>query len=101
MGASQILGWVAEGPADIWVTWTNYNTGKIFGTWIHFHVQVFRIGSEPIWLVTTDASNWQPSGSDPSFPYTWDFPAVGLDITGTPTSGHSSLSINVTIQDPS
>lgn len=94
IGASQILGALDEGPADIYLCWAK---GINFGVWIHFNFQMFGIGPRPEWYVTTNGSDWALAGADPSTPYTWDSSAVGFDIEGTPTSGHSSLTVGVVI----
>ncbi len=95
IGASQILSTLDEGPADIYLEWVN---NIKFGVWIHFNFQMFGLGPRPIWYVTTNGSQMTPSGNDPSTPYTWDQSLVnGLKIVGTPTSGHSSLVVDVTI----
>jgi hypothetical protein len=94
IGASQILGTVDEGPADIYLCWANSIN---YGVWIHFNFQMFGIGPRPVWYVSTNGSDWQLAGSDPSDPYTWDASSVGFNIVGTPTSGHSSLTVSVII----
>jgi hypothetical protein len=94
IGASQILGALDEGPADIYLCWAS---GINFGVWIHFNFQMFGLGPRPIWYVSTNGSNWALAGSNPADPYTWDTSAVGFNIVGTPTSGHSSLTVEVTI----
>lgn len=98
IGASQILSAVDEGPADIWLCWAQ---GINFGVWIHFNFQMFGIGPRPVWYVTTNGSDWALAGSDPSDPYTWNESAVGHKIIGTPTSGHSSLTVEVVITNKS
>jgi hypothetical protein len=94
IGASQILGALDEGPADIYLCWA---AGINFGVWIHFNFQMFGIGPRPIWYVTTNGSAWALAGSDPADPYTWDSQALGYSVIGTPTSGHSSLTVSVVI----
>lgn len=95
IGASQLLSTLDEGPADIYLEWVN---GIKFGVWIHFNFQMFDLGPRPIWYTTTNGSPFVLSGTDPSTPYTWDpTKVVGFKIVGTPTSGHSSLTVDVTI----
>lgn len=95
IGASQILSTLDEGPADVYLEWVN---GIRFGVWIHFNFQMFGLGPRPIWYTTTNGKPWVASGSDPSTPFTWNQSFLnGLKIVGTPTSGHSSLVVDVTI----
>jgi hypothetical protein len=96
IGASQILGVVDEGPADIYLCWAQ---GINFGVWIHFNFQMFGMGPRPVWYVPTNGSDWKLASNDPATPYTWDPSAVGFNIVGTPTSGHSSLTVSVVITD--
>jgi hypothetical protein len=95
IGASQMLSTLDEGPADIWLEW--YAGSVRFGVWVHFNFQFAGAGYRPEWHVSTNGSAWAPNGDDPSVPYTWDAGAVGFKIVGRPTSGHSSLMIDVTI----
>jgi len=79
--------------------WVNNGGNSLFGVWIHFNYQMFRLGPRPIWYVFSHGmSNWQLSGDDPSQPYTWP-KSLGFNVVGSPTSGANSLSINVTITD--
>ena len=96
IGAAQRLSWFDEGPADIYLCWAS---GSNFGVWIHFNFRMWGIGPRPIWYVTTNGSDWQLAGNDPSDPYTWDSAALGYNVAGTPTSGSASLSVNVIITD--
>lgn len=97
MGANQLLSTLDEGPADIGLCWA---AGYNFGVWIHFNFQMLDMGPRPVWYVTTNGSAWVLAGSDPSNPYTWDASQVGgLKIVGSPTSGHSSLTVDVVISN--
>ncbi len=97
IGASQRISWLAEGPADVWLEWINPANGVKFGVWIHFNFQFAGMGPRPIWYVTTNGSPMAPSGADPSAPFTWDRSQTGLNIIASPTSGPSSLEVDVTI----
>ena len=100
IGAGQRLAWFAEGPANIWCYWVNNGGASLFGVWIHFNYQMFRLGPRPIWYVFSHGwDNWQLAGADPSDPFTWPS-NLGFNVAGTPTSGANSLSINVIITDP-
>jgi hypothetical protein len=100
MGASQILGWLDEGPADISVSWSTLDGNFNIGVWIHFNFQMFRIGPEPVWYVTSDGgANWASNGDDPSDPYTWNLPGAPFKVTARPTEAHASCSVEVTITD--
>lgn len=105
MSASEILSTLATGDYDIFCTWADVTTGARFGVMIHIPVQVFDIGTAPYWYVSYDnqglvneAPNWVLSGDDPSYPYTWPT-SIGFNIVGTPTAAHTSLSVEVLIQD--
>jgi hypothetical protein len=105
MAASQILSGIDTGPYDIWLTWCNPSTGSRFGTRLYVPFQMIGIGKAPYWFISQDDDggspsepSWTSSGSDPSYPYTWPT-SVGYDIAATPTAGHTSLSIEVLIQD--
>ena len=105
MSASEILSSVATGDYDIFCTWVDLATGSRFGVMIHIPVQIIGIGTAPYWYVSFDnegtsnvAPNWILSGGDPSYPYTWPT-SVGFNIVGTPNATHTSLSIEVLIQD--
>jgi hypothetical protein len=96
IGANQLLNVLDEGPADILLCWSAQTFN--FGVWIHFNFQMFGLGPRPVWYVSTNGSNWVLAGSDPAFPYTFEESQVGgLKIVATPTSGHSSLTVNVVI----
>lgn len=100
LGADQLLSIVDAGPADIGLCWAEPTGLYNFGVWIHFNLQVLGIGPRPIWYVSTNGSDWTLAGSDPSDPYTWTASSVGgLNITGTPSSGHSSLNVSVVISN--
>lgn len=100
IGAASRMAWFAEGPANIWAYWINNGGTSLFGVWIHFNYQMFRLGPRPIWYVfTAGDKDWKLAGNDPSDPYTWDAATLGYNIVGTPSSGASSLSVNVIITD--
>lgn len=95
MGASQLLSSLDEGPADIiLIAYTPGNTQGI-GIWIHFNFQFMGMGDRPNWKIYD--GSWKPSGTDPSTPYTFDT-SIGFKATATPTSGHSSLTVNLLIE---
>lgn len=94
---STTMGALSDGGFEYWCSWYNLSTGQIIGVKIHVPVQVFEIGTAPYWYVTnTNPPNWEKSGSNPSSPYTW--PKIdGVNVVARPTAGHSSLTVEVTI----
>ncbi len=96
MGASQFLSTLDEGPAQIICCWDG--GGIQFGVWIYYSFQFAGLGNRPTWYVQANNGPWAPSGSDPSIPYTWP-KSLGFEIIATPTSGHSSLSVEIVINN--
>lgn len=84
--------------SGIWLSWAGRGTN--FGVWVHFNYQIMGLGDAPVWYVSTDGSDWTLAGTNPSTPYTWDAAKVGLKIVARPTAGHSSLFVDVIIEDP-
>jgi hypothetical protein len=98
------LSFVATGDIDLYCCWYEPVSKQRFGVRLLVPIQVFGIGPAPRWEVmsdsgtTTAAPNWVSSGNDPSKVYEW----TGVDgflIRGSPTAGHSSLTIEVTVRD--
>lgn len=106
MSASQILSGVDTGPYLIWLTWSWGNqSDQRFGIQLYVPFQMFTIGKAPYWYTALDTQgmgpnepSWTLSGTDPSFPYTWPT-SVGYNIVARPTATHTSLDVQVTIQD--
>lgn len=97
MAASQNYSSGVAFNSDIWLCWAG--PGNNFGVWTHFNYQLLGLGDAPVWYVSTNGSNWALSNAQTSKPYTWDVDKVGYRIVGTPTAGHSSLFVDVVIQD--
>lgn len=93
---------LAKTAFDAFCVWRNPDTGDRFGIKVHVPVQILEIGTRPYWLIMSDNAaagadvNWISSGDDPSTPYTFEH-IGGLNIVVTPTSGHSSLALDVDI----
>ncbi|MEK6423458.1 MAG: hypothetical protein V4801_28050 [Burkholderia gladioli] len=105
MSASQILSSLDTGPYDIECTWVNTQTNERFGVKLYVPFQMLHIGKAPYWYVSYDQEgmnntepNWISSGSDPSDQFTWP-QSIGFNIVATPDAGHTSLSVQIVIQD--
>jgi hypothetical protein len=102
----QVLSGFESASADLYTIWYDPSTGWRFGVMIHGPYQLFGIGKAPYWYVMSDTqpvgseANWVLSGDDASQPYTWPSD-IGFKIVATPTAGHTSLSIEIVIQDSS
>ncbi len=102
IGANQLLSSVDEGPADISMTYGTTGPNSVHvSVWIHFNFQFAGGGFRPIWYVswqdpTGYCPGWLPSGDDPSTQYAWP-KNLGFTAIGKPVSGHSSLTVSVTI----
>ncbi len=98
MSADQLLSGLEHGDSLIWLCWqqTGYYS---FGITIEYPVQVLHIGKRPYWLVAYNGGGWTLSGSDPAYPYTFSTSAIPYNIVATPTSEHTSLTVQVVITD--
>ena len=83
--------------SGIWLCWAGRGTN--FGVWVHFNYQILGLGDAPVWYVSTDGGEWTLAGKIPAEPYTWDAAKVGFKIVARPTAGHSSLLVDVIIED--
>lgn len=103
------FGSLANNDVDFGCTWLNPKTGWRFGVWIHQPVQVFGMGTGPYFRVACDnitdptqrPAEWTKPHSDPAAQYAWPTENLGLKVTAMPTAGHDSLSVGVSIEDPS
>ncbi|MFT3824170.1 MAG: hypothetical protein QM731_09630 [Chitinophagaceae bacterium] len=96
MSGSQELSTFEHGNAGIYLCWAS---GYNFGLWINFPIQVLTIGSRPYWYVSYNGGAWTLSSNNPANPYTFPTSAVPWNIVATPTSEHTSLSIQIIITD--
>mgnify|MGYP003624619108 CR=1 FL=1 len=96
-----IMGNVDKGQITISCGW--YDTSVSDSHWgvkIYVPVQVFDIGSRPYYLVVeTETEDWTQPVDDPSKPYSFTTP-TGKKVNITPVSGHTSLSLTISITDP-
>ena len=91
---------LANGGTSISLGYKDSHTDQHFGAKIILTTQILSIGGSPYYQVAygTSGPNWFTPVSDPSMSYT--FPtSVGNKITLSPTSGHTSLALNILIED--
>jgi hypothetical protein len=97
IAASQNFDSIISFNSSIWLCWKDKWTN--FGVWIHFNYQILGMGDAPIWYVTTNGEPWVLAGANPAEPFVWDASKVDLKIVARPTAGHSSLFVDVIIED--
>jgi len=106
VAAARIPTGIHTGPNYIWAAWVHPETQRRFGVQIYLPFQMSSSGKPPYWYVSLDTlgtidqePDWEVSGDDPADPYTWP-PDAGFTIVATPTAAHTSLDVNVLVQDP-
>lgn len=96
-----VLATIDKGQIAISCGWEDPKLGySRWGVKIYVPVQIFDIGSRPNYLVfERDNSEWAQPVDDPSKPYSFTT-ATSKVVNITPLSGHTSLTLTVTISDP-
>ncbi|KAJ5103023.1 hypothetical protein N7532_003552 [Penicillium argentinense] len=80
----------------IW-QWSEGDTNYVVGVQITAPFQMFGIGYAPYYQVTTDGATW----SEPHYADKYTFQGLPLNIQVVPVAGHSTMTCDIQIKDPS